>query len=412
MSKIILKPVASSSIATPLPGKMTLFLDNADNHFKAKFTNGSLKKIMYEEDLIAGLAPELLFFTNTLGFPPVGDPDLFYIDKSNDIIYRWDTGTTSYHTLGSQDDVLFFATFAAFPLVGVDGVIYVDKSGDLSYRWDTGTTSYHALGSTPELLFFATFAAFPPTGAAGFLYIDKALNDIYRWDTVTSAYVMLGSDAVANRYFIPAGMVVKVPANFQYFIYGNLTIEGELINDGQVVIVNGGMLFQGAGSFTNNGSFQMVDLVQVGGNNNYSEDFSYPGSVAGTITAVNQGLGRFTLGGAITSIFNGDTVVVSYLGTPTEFSVLSTAPNGPDTDVFVAEPLPSNTLGDYTLPKWGTKNVLTPIVIDPTKGVIAQVFDSVGVQIFPRTQVLTSTVTINFFSPQPGSCRAVIQGRL
>ena len=62
------------------------------------------------------------------------------------------------------------------------------------------------------------------------------------------------------RYFIPSDQKIIVPTYSQYWVYGDLTIEGELENQGQVIIANGGLVLNG-GSFTNmDGYLSFVSL--------------------------------------------------------------------------------------------------------------------------------------------------------
>jgi hypothetical protein len=65
---------------------------------------------------------------------------------------------------------------------------------------------------------------------------------------------------VPNQYYIPSGEKVVVPTYSQYWIYGDLTIAGELENYGQVVIANGGLVLSG-GTFSGmTGSLSFVSL--------------------------------------------------------------------------------------------------------------------------------------------------------
>lgn len=67
---------------------------------------------------------------------------------------------------------------------------------------------------------------------------------------------------VSNKYYIPANEKVIVPTYSQYWIYGDLTIEGELENYGQVIIANGGLILSG-GTFSGmTGSLLFVTLSE------------------------------------------------------------------------------------------------------------------------------------------------------
>lgn len=50
--------------------------------------------------------------------------------------------------------------------------------------------------------------------------------------------------------------VIEVPENYQYFVYGDLTIDGgQLINYGEVVTLNGDLIILNGGEFMNYGSY-------------------------------------------------------------------------------------------------------------------------------------------------------------
>ena len=74
---------------------------------------------------------------------------------------------------------------------------------------------------------------------------------------LTSPY---GDNALNNKYYIEPGEVITVPINHQYWIYGDLTIAGRLINYGQVVIAEGGMVLVGTGTFNNHGSLTLIGI--------------------------------------------------------------------------------------------------------------------------------------------------------
>jgi hypothetical protein len=74
---------------------------------------------------------------------------------------------------------------------------------------------------------------------------------------VTSPY---GGDSLNIKYYIEPGEVITVPVNHQYWVYGDLTIAGELINYGQVVIAEGGMILTGTGVFSNHGSLTLISI--------------------------------------------------------------------------------------------------------------------------------------------------------
>lgn len=68
--------------------------------------------------------------------------------------------------------------------------------------------------------------------------------------------------SISNKYFIPSTETVTVPANVQYWIYNDLTVDGILNNLGHVVIVNGNLIQSGSPSIVNNlGASSSVELI-------------------------------------------------------------------------------------------------------------------------------------------------------
>jgi hypothetical protein len=66
-----------------------------------------------------------------------------------------------------------------------------------------------------------------------------------------------------NQYFISSTETVTVPSSNQYWIYGDLTIEGTLDNYGQVVVVNGDL--QNTGSFNIYGTYSNIYFAEIDG---------------------------------------------------------------------------------------------------------------------------------------------------
>lgn len=64
-------------------------------------------------------------------------------------------------------------------------------------------------------------------------------------------------DAFAIKYYIGPSETVIVPQYYQYWVYGDLTVAGQLINYGHVIIANGNLVLSG-GTFSNLGSGQIA----------------------------------------------------------------------------------------------------------------------------------------------------------
>jgi hypothetical protein len=69
------------------------------------------------------------------------------------------------------------------------------------------------------------------------------------------------NDDVFNvKYYVEPTDYIVIPQYYQYWVYGNLTIEGYLINYGQVLIANGNLIITNGGTFSNFGSISLINL--------------------------------------------------------------------------------------------------------------------------------------------------------
>ena len=67
-------------------------------------------------------------------------------------------------------------------------------------------------------------------------------------------------DLLGIKYYIETSDYIVVPQYYQYWVYSDLTIDGTLVNYGQVIIANGGMIMGPSGSFQNFGQLAFVNL--------------------------------------------------------------------------------------------------------------------------------------------------------
>lgn len=83
-------------------------------------------------------------------------------------------------------------------------------------------------------------------------------NGIWRYvNTYPSGqWVKTLTGGIAIKDYI-ADESIEVPENYQYFIYGDLTIAdgGSLVNYGEVVTLNGNLIITGSGTFSNYGTY-------------------------------------------------------------------------------------------------------------------------------------------------------------
>lgn len=100
-------------------------------------------------------------------------------------------------------------------------------------------------------------------------------GQVLTYDSISGKWInATGGTGTGNKYNITSTDNITVPANFQYFIYGDLTIQagGVLTNSGQVVIVNGALVNLG-GTFNNLGSLILATLA-TGTNKKYKATFT------------------------------------------------------------------------------------------------------------------------------------------
>jgi hypothetical protein len=78
-----------------------------------------------------------------------------------------------------------------------------------------------------------------------------------------------GGSGLLNKYFIDSTETITVPTNTQYWIYGDLGIDGTLDNYGQVVVVNGSLNVL-SGSFNNAGTYSNLYFAEINGLGQYN----------------------------------------------------------------------------------------------------------------------------------------------
>lgn len=73
------------------------------------------------------------------------------------------------------------------------------------------------------------------------------------------------SDAYNTQFYIPSDQTITVGENDIYWVYGDLTIAGTLINYGKVIVANGAVVIEGTGTLQLEGSGEtiLVDLFNT-----------------------------------------------------------------------------------------------------------------------------------------------------
>jgi hypothetical protein len=163
---------------------------------------------------------------------------------------------------------------------------------------------------------FTDFPAYPAVGVPGeIVYTGVAgLDPIFGedligyfqdrgWVSLTGGFGSAGSGG--HKKIIEVGEILNIPANYQYWIYGNFTIEGVVNNYGELVIANGTLIISGAGQINNLGAgmIKVVNLATGTSMQVVIQSFTATATVPFTIT---HGLGTRDF---VYSVRDGDTLV-------------------------------------------------------------------------------------------------------
>lgn len=70
----------------------------------------------------------------------------------------------------------------------------------------------------------------------------------------------VNEDLFNVKYYIEPSDYIVVPPYYQYWVYSDLTIDGYLVNYGQVIIANGNIILGASGSFQNYGALSFVSF--------------------------------------------------------------------------------------------------------------------------------------------------------
>lgn len=70
----------------------------------------------------------------------------------------------------------------------------------------------------------------------------------------------VNEDLFNVKYYIEPTDYIVVPPYYQYWVYSDLTIDGSLVNYGQVIVANGGVIMGASGSFQNYGALSFINF--------------------------------------------------------------------------------------------------------------------------------------------------------
>lgn len=162
----------------------------------------------------------------------------------------------------------------------ITNVFYIEPSSVNGVTYST-TTSPQFTSYTNDLIFLTKFFT-PNIGSAslsinglGYKQIKIAttsgLRDLILSDIDTTSIYSLSyngthfqlikpfpSDAYNIDFYIPSTETVTVGDYEQYWVYGDLTIAGTMVNYGKVIVANGSVILEGSGALNNQGDGELI----------------------------------------------------------------------------------------------------------------------------------------------------------
>ena len=114
----------------------------------------------------------------------------------------------------------------------------------------------------------------PSTSGLSNLLPNEIVPSIIYSITYDGAYFQIvrpyvNEDLFNVKFYIEATDYIVVPQYYQYWVYGDLEIVGELVNYGHVIVANGSIIMSG-GTFSNYGQLALITLG-VGSTSSYNE---------------------------------------------------------------------------------------------------------------------------------------------
>lgn len=151
---------------------------------------------------------------------------------------------------------------------------------------------------------FTDFPDYPTFGVPGeIVYTGVAgLDPVFGEDFIgflqTRGWVSLtdssggGGTAMdaGHKKLIESDELLVINANYQYWIYGDFTVEGQVNNNGEIVIANGNLILNGTGVVNNYGA-GIITLVNLSTGDNIRVHIESFTASAGVPVVINHNLG-------------------------------------------------------------------------------------------------------------------------
>ena len=201
-------------ITTPTDG-MSIRVDNEDNsiyRYEGIYNSGG----QWEKELLGQVRYLDVTSVNGLSYSVTIDPPIDIYQREMVYLAKFDTintGLTASLNINGMGDVLIKKPTSS----GLSNVFPGDIELDFTYNLTYDGTYFQI--NRP--------------------YINESLFSI--------------------KYYIEPGDYVVIPQYFQYWVYGDLTIAGNLTNYGHLLISNGGLVISG-GTFSNYGSLSFLSF--------------------------------------------------------------------------------------------------------------------------------------------------------
>jgi hypothetical protein len=196
----------------------------------------------------------------------------------------------------SQSSIPTFTITSAGNAVGKS--LLVDVAETQRQRF-TDFPTYPAVGVPGEMVYTGVAGLDPVFGEDFIGYLQDR-----GWVSLTGGFGSIGGNG-GHKKVIDSGEILTIQDDYQYWIYGNFTVEGIVNNYGELVIANGTLIISGSGQINNLGSgiVKVVNLATGTSMQVVVQNFVATALVPLTIT---HGLGTKDF---VYSVRDGDTLV-------------------------------------------------------------------------------------------------------
>ena len=131
----------------------------------------------------------------------------------------------------------------------------------------TGNTDHDLTSLSPGQLLNVNSLG-TSVSSSGVYAVGGGLSAATIFSGSTNLYDIFGSNKYGVKYNILSGETVNIDVNYEYFVYGNLTLQGTINNYGKIVIMNG--IFINSGGTYNQLSGGSMSLVSSQSINKFS----------------------------------------------------------------------------------------------------------------------------------------------